>query len=151
MTYFKNIKRTTEEIINHNKHILSVSGGNFGIINKSTLEFAVDSVNNEIDPIKQAGNFLYYAGAGHPFENGNKRTAFEIAKGIMASGAIVIDASETGIINFVTGSVAQGKTDVKTVTNWLSSHSRLTDEHPEFNRITKENIDKDKELLKKLD
>jgi len=151
MTHFKNIKRTKEEIINHNKHILAVSGGDFGILDNSTLEFAIDSINNETDTLKQAGNFLYYAGAGHPFENGNKRTAFEIAKGLMLSGSMVLTASQDGIINFVTGSLAQGKVTRDETYNWLSSNSEMTEEHPEFNQITTENIEKDKEFLKNLD
>jgi len=151
MADFVNIKRTKEEIINHNKHILAVSGGDFGIIDNSTLEFAVDSINNETDALKQATNFLYYAGAGHPFENGNKRTAFEIARGLMLSGSMVLTAPQDEIINFVTGSLAQGKVTREDTYNWLSSNSEITEEHPEFNAITTENIEKNKELLKKLD
>lgn len=149
--YYKNIKIKEEDIINHNKHILAVSGGDFGIIDPSTLGFAIDSVNNEKDPLQQATNFLYYAGAGHAFANGNKRTAFEVAKGICASGAIVIDAPVEVTAEFIAGSVAQGKVTREDVKTWLTTYSKLTEEHPDFNKVTKENIEKDKELLKKLD
>lgn len=149
--YYKNIKIKEEDIIKHNQHILAVSGGDFGIIDKSTLGFAVDSVNNESEPIQQATNFLYYIGAGHAFENGNKRTAFEVAKGICASGAIIIDAPVQATVDFITGKVAQGKANRDDVKNWLMTHSKLTEEHPNFNKVTKKNIEQDKELLKKLD
>jgi len=145
------IKINRENIIEHNKHILAVSGGDFGILFPSNLDFAIESVNNESNPINQATNFLYYTTTGHPFENGNKRTAFEVAKGIMASGSIVLGVSQNEIINFVTGSLAQGKATKEDVKDWLSSHSEKTEEHPDFNKITSENIDKDKNLLKKLD
>lgn len=151
MTHYKNIKRTKEEIINHNKHILAVSGGDFGIMDNSTLEFAIDSINNETDALKQATNFLYYVGAGHPFENGNKRTAFEVAKGLMASGSIVGEFAQEDVVDFITGSLAQGKATKKDVYDWLSSHAIKTDEHPDFNKATTENIEKDKGWLKKLD
>jgi len=145
------IKINKEEIIKHNQHILNVSGGDYGMIHEGNLDFAIDSVNYETDPLTQATNFLYYTTTGHPFANGNKRTSFEIAKGIMASGAVIVEAPEDEIINFFTGSVAQGKASKEDIKEWLSSHSKLTDEHPEFNEITTLNIEKDKELLKKLD
>jgi len=151
MTHFENIKRTKEEIIEHNKHILSVSGGDFGIINSPNLEFAVDSINNETDALKQATNFLYYASVGHPFANGNKRTAFEISKGLLLSGSRTLTASQEDIITFVTGSLAQGKATREETHNWISSNSIITKEHPDFNKIVTENIEKDKEFLKKLD
>lgn len=150
--YYEDIKISKENIMEHNRHILAVSGGEVcGVKDMSTLEFAIDSVNYEKDPIQQAANFLYYVGDGHAFWEGNKRTAFEVAKGILASGAIVLDAPQGEIINFVVGSVAQGKTTREGVRTWLSNHSELTEEHPDFNKITSENIEKDKELLKKLD
>lgn len=149
--YFPYIQISRENIIKHNKHILNVSGGSYGMIDPSTLDFAIDMVNNEKDPLKQATNFLYYAGTGHPFENGNKRTAFEVSKNIMASGSLCLNASQEEIINFVTGNVAQGKVTKNEIKTWLSSHSEKTEEHPDFNKIIRENIEKDKELLKKLD
>jgi len=145
------IKIDKEQIINHNKHILAVSGGNFGVIDLSNLEFAVDSVNYEVDTIQKATNFLYYMGAGHTFENGNKRIAFEGAKGIMASGGRVVTANSGEVINFVTGSVAQGKATKEDVKEWLILNSKPVNEKPEFNEVTSKNIEKDKELLKKLD
>lgn len=149
--YYDDIKINKESVIGHNKHILNVSGGNFALIDPSTLEFAIDSVNDEKNALQQATNFLYYVGAGHAFENGNKRTAFEVAKGIMASGAMIVDAPQEEVIGFVTGSVAQGKVNREEVKEWLSSNSNLTEEHPDFNKVTSENIEKDKELLRKLD
>src|SRR3989338_4883963 len=97
-----------EDVIRHNKHILAVSGGSFALLDPSNLEFSLDYVNDETDPLKQATNFLYYMGAGHTFEQGNKRTAFEIAKGILASGAILLNPPIPEVIGFVTGSLAQG-------------------------------------------
>jgi len=145
------IEINKESVIDHNKHILEVSGGTYAIINSSNLEFAVDSVNNETNPINQAANFLYYAGMGHPFEAGNKRTAFKVAEGILLSGSRLINASQDEIVNFVTGSVAQGKASREDVRVWLDSHSESTGESPDFNQATSEAISKDVELLKKLD
>jgi len=145
------IKINKENVIQHNKHILNVSGGSFAIINNPNLEFAIDSVNNETNPVNQATNFLYYTITGHPFENGNKRTAFEVAKGIMASGAMIIEAQPNEVISFVTGSLAQGMATKQDVREWLSLHSKLINKKPEFNEVTSQNIEKDKELLKRLD
>ena len=144
MTHFENIKIDKNNIIEHNKHILAVSGGDFGIISNSNLDFAIDSVNNRTDPISQATDFLYYTTTGHPFVNGNKRTAFEVAQGIMLSGSRVLTAPQEEIISFVTGSLAQGKTTKEEVNNWLSSNSEITGKHPDFNEIVTENIEKDK-------
>lgn len=142
---------TNEDVIKHNKHILAVSGGSFAILNKGDLDFAVSSVNDETDPINQATNFLYYGANGHFFEAGNKRTAFEISKGLLASGGYIFEAPQEEIIGFVTGSIAQDKVSKDEVKGWLSSHSESVNEKPDFNEVLSENIEEDKELLKKLD
>ena len=111
----------------------------------------MDSVNNEVEPINQATNFLYYTTTGHPFLNGNKRTAFEVSKGILMSGATLLKVSQNDIIEFITGSLAQGKASKEDVKKWLTSNSKPVNQNPEFNEITSENIEKDKEMLKKMD
>lgn len=147
------IRINKEDVIKHNKHILAVSGGDFGIIDNSTLEFAVDSVNAETEPIEQASSFLFYAGNGHPFENGNKRTAFTIASGILASGAIVLTAPEQEIKEFVVGSVAQGKVSRDDVKEWLIKNTKPDKKgfSLDFNQTTSEIIIKKVDLLKELD
>src|SRR3989344_662450 len=145
------IKINEADIIKHNKHILAVSGGDFGVFQKSELDFIVDVVNNEKEPINQATDFLFYGVSNHPFLNGNKRTAFEVAKGIMASGALILGIPESEVISFVTGSLVQGKATKIDVKDWLVSHSKPVSEKPDFNEVTSQNIEKDKKLLKKLD
>src|SRR3989344_6542984 len=108
-----------EDVIKHNKHILAVSGGDFGLVNDN-LSFTVDSVNQEKNLLDKSTNFLYYTIAGHPFIEGNKRTAFEIAKGILASGGSLLKAREEEIIGFITGSLAQDKVSKEETRNWLS-------------------------------
>lgn len=149
--YYTNIKITEANVINHNQHILAVSGGSYALLDQSNLGFAVDAVNHETDPLKQATLFLYYMGVGHTFENGNKRVAFEVAKGILASGSWILNPPITEVIGFVTGSIAQGKATKDDVYDWLSQYSKPTEENPEFNKITKENIERDKTWLRRLD
>ena len=133
-----------EDIIKHNRHILAVSGGSFGILHMNNLEFVINAVNQEKDSLKKAANVLYYMVEGHPFLEGNKRTGFEIAKGILASGGKLFEGQPEEIIGFITGSVAQGKASREEIKIWLNKHMKSTNEKREFNTNTQENIEKDK-------
>ncbi len=61
-----------EELIEINKKI----GCGGTVINTANLEFALSQLKNATDLIKKANNLLYYIVIGHPFTDGNKRTAF---------------------------------------------------------------------------
>lgn len=63
---------TIEEIIEINKKI----GSNGAMANRSNLEFTLDKVKNAKTLFKKATTLLYDIVTGHPFVDGNKRTAF---------------------------------------------------------------------------
>lgn len=63
---------TIEEIVEINKKI----GSNGVFINKNNLEFALDKARNAKILSKSASVLLYGIVTGHPFVDGNKRTAF---------------------------------------------------------------------------
>lgn len=62
---------TIEEITEINKKV----GSNGAFINKNNLEFALDKAKNAKTLAKAASAILYGIVTGHPFVDGNKRTA----------------------------------------------------------------------------
>lgn len=63
---------TIEEITEINKKV----GSNGTFINKNNLEFTLDKARNAKTLSKAASIILYGIVTGHPFVDGNKRTAF---------------------------------------------------------------------------
>lgn len=63
---------TIEEITEINKKV----GSNGAFINKNNLEFTLDKARNAKTLSKAASILLYGIVIGHPFVDGNKRTAF---------------------------------------------------------------------------
>ncbi len=63
---------TTEEIVEINKKI----GGDGKFINQGNLDFTLDKTRNAKTIPKKAATLLEGIVTGHPFVDGNKRTAF---------------------------------------------------------------------------
>ncbi|MEK6903877.1 MAG: type II toxin-antitoxin system death-on-curing family toxin [Nanoarchaeota archaeon] len=144
---------TKEEIIEVNKKILAVSGTQydvFGMMNSNNLEYAVDLAKEENRVPEQAAVFMQEIIRGQPFTNGNKRTAFETAKGVMESGGYVVRATEKEIIDF-TKSVQTENKSKDDIVNWIEEKSEFTGTKKIFRIVTMNNVEKDKELLKKMD
>ncbi|MDD5331486.1 MAG: type II toxin-antitoxin system death-on-curing family toxin [Candidatus Nanoarchaeia archaeon] len=141
---------TNEEVIKHNKHIIDVSGGDFGVLQRGDLDFIVDSSNQAKTIIDKATSLLYGIANSHSFLNGNKRTAFELSKGVLESGGYAFTASPESIIGFI-GGIAQDQVSKPQVKEWITTNSHFTGSTLNLTSIVTENINKDKELLKKLD
>lgn len=78
-----------EAVIEAHKRIVKESGGTAGILSVSNLHYILDTVQDigkglEFDKlISKAAYILYNIITLHPFVDGNKRTAFEIAKAFL--------------------------------------------------------------------
>jgi death-on-curing protein len=69
---------TEEMVIQIHDYIIAKTGGEPGIRDPGTLYFLVDAINCESDVIRKAALALFLA-YHHPFWDGQKRTAFELA------------------------------------------------------------------------
>ena len=144
---------TKEEIVAINKKILAVSGTQhdiFGVINQNNLEYAIDLAKEKNTVPEQATTFMQELIRGQPFTNGNKRTAFETAKGVMESGGYIVRATEKEIIDFARSIQTENKSK-DDILDWITEKSEFTGIKSGFLVVTIKNVEKDKEMLKKMD
>jgi death-on-curing protein len=86
-------KLTEEKVIQIHDFLIEEMGGEPGIRDPATLSFIVDAINYEPDLFRKAAQALFLADR-HPFWDGQKRTAFELADLILRQTAIAFDRSD---------------------------------------------------------
>ncbi|WP_290899825.1 type II toxin-antitoxin system death-on-curing family toxin [Ferroglobus sp.] len=115
---------TVEEIIEIHKEIIEKYGGESGILNRGELEFIVDWVNSH--PRKsihwKVAILLRGIVSGHPFVDGNKRTAFEVADTILRSHGYRFKASKSQILKFILELAIEGKS-IDEIIKWLKENT----------------------------
>jgi len=62
---------------------------------------------------------------GHPFIDGNKRTAYEAAKIFLQANGFTLNAEEDEVIDLLVG-VAKSKKNRYSIKAWLEKHSKKT-------------------------
>lgn len=116
-----------EAVIEAHKRIVKESGGTAGILSVSNLHYILDTVQDigkglEFDKlISKAAYILYNIITLHPFVDGNKRTAFEIAKAFLQLNGQHFEVEEDEAFNTLI-SVAKGELGVKDVEVWIRKH-----------------------------
>lgn len=109
-----------------NEQIIKETGGTRGDINKGNLDYLLyKSLKKEIktnDPIHLAAGTLLGIAQAHPFKDGNKRTAYLLAKLFLMLKHLKLN------INFVEAKetiikTAIGKKTYDDVYKWLLKHS----------------------------
>jgi death-on-curing protein len=108
--------------------IIEATGGEHGYLSKSNLDYLLDTVKDvgERLPrkqaiVKKAAFLLYNVIVIHPFLNGNKRTAYEVAKLFLASNGYTITVGTPEAYRFLLG-VASGKISENEVETWVARH-----------------------------
>lgn len=69
---------TVMKVIQIHDLLIEMTGGSPGIRDPATLHFLVNAINRETDLFRKAAHALFLADR-HPFWDGQKRTAFELA------------------------------------------------------------------------
>ena len=69
---------TVTKVIQIHDFLIEMTGGSPGIRDPATLHFLVEAINRETDSFRKAAQALFLADR-HPFWDGQKRTAFELA------------------------------------------------------------------------
>lgn len=142
-----------EEIILLNKRILIASGAEydfFGFTNEGNLDYAISKANYQNNPIDQATTLMHEIIRGQPFTNANKRTGFETAMGVLASGGYICNAPQDKIIPFVNSINVSGlsATEVK---EWITAYSQPSGQIVDFRTASGAMVIRDKEMLKQMD
>ena len=95
---------STEQVSRMCQRVVEATGGEHGYLSRSNLEYLLDTVKDVGEKlpkkqaiIKKAAFLLYNVIAIHPFLNGNKRTAYKIAKSFLTSNGctLVSDTSDS--------------------------------------------------------
>jgi death-on-curing protein len=84
---------TEEKVIQIHDFLIEEMGGEPGIRDSATLFFIVEAINNEPDLFRKAAQALFLADR-HPFWDGQKRTAFELADLILRQNGYRFDRSD---------------------------------------------------------
>lgn len=94
------------------------------IINDSAIQGLCDALEYYPDYISKAALAIDYIANFHPFMEGNKRTAFEVAIALLRKGNYELDDDER-TFNFIKD-VACGKYDREDVEVWLRCNTHLS-------------------------
>jgi death-on-curing protein len=84
---------TATKVVQIHDFLIEMTGGCPGIRNPATLQFLVEAINRETDLFRKAALALFLADR-HPFWDGQKRTAFELADLILRENGYRFDRGE---------------------------------------------------------
>jgi death on curing protein len=113
---------TPEKILDIHKLIIHNFGGIDGVLCQGTIDYLVDQINDESDLFRKAALALHLVANCHPFLDGNKRFAFQIAELILSSEGYAITAKEEIIIQMLLR-IASYECQVDEVKIWLEKNS----------------------------
>ncbi len=118
---------TEEMVIQIHDYIIAETGGEPGIRDPGTLYFLVDVINSETDMIKKAALALFLA-YRHPFWDGQKRTAFELADSLLREHGYYFDRSNKDEIIRVMKRIAEydcpEDDEIDTIAKWVERKVR---------------------------
>jgi len=109
---------TSEKILEVHRLIISNFGGLDGVLCHGTIDYLVDQINAEPDIFCKAALALHIVANCHPFLDGNKRSAFQIAELILGWEECAITASEERIIRMLLR-IASYQCKVDEIKIWL--------------------------------
>jgi death-on-curing protein len=113
---------TSEKILDIHELIISNFGGIDGVLCQGTIDYLVDQINAESDLFRKAALALHIVANCHPFLDGNKRSAFQIAELILSSEGYAISAEEERIIKMLLR-IASYQCQVDEVKLWLQKNT----------------------------
>ena len=97
---------TEKKVMQIHDFLIEETGGDPGIRDPATLYFLVEAINYETDLFRKAAQALFLADR-HPFWDGQKRTAFELADFILRQNGYRFDRSDMAEIMRVMVRIAQ--------------------------------------------
>ena len=118
------IEITKEEIIELNKKIIEEFGGHVGFQNESNLDFVLAKVKNAKELFRKATELIYGINQGHPFLDGNKRTAFEATKIFLLANNVELKTDEKEAEEFMIKMAQPEKISIKEVEIWIKGYGK---------------------------
>ncbi len=106
--------------------IVDSTGGEYGYLSKSNLEYVLETVKDigERLPrkraiIRKAAFLLYNTIAAHPFLNGNKRTGYELMKVFLEMNGYGFEPNAEDVYSLLL-QIAKGKASAKDAEAWIA-------------------------------
>jgi len=118
------IELTAEMIIEIHDIIIQRYGGLPGILCQGTIDYLVDRINDEPDHFKKAALALNLI-ALHPFNDGQKRTGFQVADNILRMNGLCISSGKESICRFLC-TVAEYNCTLDAIEKWLRENTQQT-------------------------
>jgi len=119
-----------KEVEHIHKLLIDTFGGSHGVRDLSALLSALARPFQTFDnkelyptPIDKAASLLESIVSNHPFIDGNKRTAYVLARLFLLQNRMDIKASQQDKYEFVM-SIASGKMRFEEIVSWIEKHSK---------------------------
>jgi death-on-curing protein len=113
---------TIEKVIQIHDFLIEETGGDLGIRDPAALFFIVEAINYEPDLFRKAAHALLLADR-HPFWDGQKRTAFELADLILRENGYRFDRTDKVEIMHVMVKIAEYRCpegeEIETLVKWV--------------------------------
>ncbi|WP_424431454.1 type II toxin-antitoxin system death-on-curing family toxin [Methanothrix sp.] len=116
------INLTVEMVKKIHDYLIETEGGESGVRDIGTLEYLVNNINCEEDLFRKAAWALMLAD-WHPFWDGQKRTALQLADLILRDGGYHIHAEDEELIQVLT-IIAEYKCNLKKILRWVQKKAR---------------------------
>lgn len=112
-----------EEIVQIHDKLIEQFGGEKGIVNKSSLDFIINKLqSSKTDIYHKAAMLLHDIATTHPFVDGNKRTAIEIAKIFLRQNGKILTLKDINQAGEYINSIAEGKKNIFSIEKWVKAH-----------------------------
>jgi len=125
---------TTEDILRIHSAVIDETGGSHGVRERGVLAALEElpkqaTFGHELYPTVFEKTAVYVRNIvfGHPFIDGNKRTAMAAADVFLQLNGYCITIKKGGVESFVL-SVIEKKMDLEQIANWLKRNTRKIDE-----------------------
>ena len=109
---------TTEKIVEIHDYIIEKFGGVGGILNSGTIDFLVFELDKGADNFEKAAIVLNGIITRHPFMDGHKRTAFQVADIILRDEGYHIHTDKIQIEKFLL-KIAKYECEIDDINKWL--------------------------------
>ena len=118
---------TTEDVIAIHDELIRSFGGIRGMLNRGTVDYLTDRAERMTDAFDEAALLLSGIAQGHPFLDGNKRTAFAVGDVVLRMNGLVALVMDQEAFGFML-EAAQGMHDRKAVAAWLRRKVKRSEE-----------------------
>ncbi len=118
------IELTTQKIVEIHDLVIKNFGGTRGVLYSATIDHLVYKLNKKTDVFDKASLTLHSIITEHPFYDGNKRTAFQLADLLLRGDGYHIHSTDKEKLDFLLR-IAEYKCTSEKIKTWLKKNTRF--------------------------